>query len=246
MKNIYFASDLHLGAPNKIKSLEREKRFVSWLEEIRKDAESIYLLGDIFDFWFEYKKVVPKGYTRLFGKISEITDSGIPIFFFTGNHDMWTFNYLKDELGITEIYKEPIQLKLNNLTILLGHGDGLGNGDCFYKILKQIFRSRFCQFLFSRIHPNLGISIAEFWSKKSRKSNHFSDDKTDINNDPLIMYCKKMMIKNNIDYFIFGHRHTPMNINLGNNTRYINLGDWISKNSYAVFNGKEIELKYFN
>ena len=242
MKKIFFASDLHLGSPNNKESLKREKHFVKWLNSIKNEAEAIYLLGDIFDFWFEYNKVVPKGFTRLLGKLSELTDYGIDIYFFTGNHDMWTYTYFKNEIGIKKIYQKPIKIKLNGKLFFLGHGDGIGNGDFFFKILKSLFKSSICQFFFSLIHPNIGISIAQFWSKKSRESKEGSMEK----HENLINFCYQKMEKDKIDYFIFGHKHKDEKIKIGKNTFYINLGDWISLNSYAVFDGKEIDLKYFN
>ena len=244
MSKIYFASDLHLGVPNREKSLERERLFVQWLDEIKVDAEAIYLVGDVFDFWFEYKKVVPKGYIRLLGKLAEISDSGIPIHFFTGNHDMWLFDYLEKEIKVS-IYKDPIEISLKGKQFFIGHGDGLGPGDKGYKIIKTIFRSRICQWLFERIHPNLGISIAEYWSKKSRIANGVKDEKFYGEDELLTQFCKEKMKTNEVDYFIFGHRHLPLEINLGDNTTYINLGEWVNYNSYAVFDGKKIELKRY-
>lgn len=245
-KKIYFASDLHLGVPNKIKSLEREKRFVRWLEHIEQDAEAIYLLGDIFDFWFEYKQVVPKGFCRLLGKLAQLSDSGIPIYFFTGNHDLWAFDYLIEEVGIKAIYKKPIQIELAGKHFFLGHGDGLGPGDKGYKFIKKIFSSSFCQWLFARVHPNLGVSIASYWSKKSRIANGQKDEINHGDNEWLTQFCKEKMKTISVDYFIFGHRHLPLDIDLGENTRYINLGEWVNYNSYAVFDGDKLELKYFN
>ena len=244
MSKIYFASDLHLGVPNREKSLERERLFVQWLDEIKVDAEAIYLVGDVFDFWFEYKKVVPKGYIRLLGKLAEISDSGIPIHFFTGNHDMWLFDYLEKEIKVL-IYKDPIEISLKGKRFFIGHGDGLGPGDKGYKIIKTIFRSRICQWLFERIHPNLGISIAEYWSKKSRIANGVKDEKFYGEDELLTQFCKEKMKTTEVDFFIFGHRHLPLEINLGDNNTYINLGEWVNYNSYAVFDGKKIELKRY-
>ncbi len=245
MSKIYFASDLHLGVPNKEKSLEREKLFIQWLDQVKKDAEAIYLLGDVFDFWFEYKKVVPRGYVRLLGKLAEISDSGIPIHFFTGNHDMWVFDYLEEELNI-KIYRNPIEVTLKGKTFLLGHGDGLGPGDKGYKIIKMIFRSKICQWLFSRIHPNLAFTIAENWSKKSRIANGVKDEVNLGEKEWLTQYCKQKMKTSDAEFFIFGHRHLPMEVDLGNNKRYINLGEWVNYNSYAEFDGDKLELKTFS
>ena len=244
MSKIYFASDLHLGVPNKEKSLVREKLFVQWLDEIKTDAEAIFLVGDIFDFWFEYKKAVPKGYVRLLGKLAEISDSGIHIHIFTGNHDMWLFDYLEDEIN-AHIYREPIEISLKGKYFFIGHGDGLGPEDNGYKLIKKIFKNKLCQWLFERIHPNLGISIAQYWSKKSRIANGEKDESYHGEKEWLTQFCKEKMKTIEVDYFIFGHRHLPLEVDLGNNTTYINLGEWVNYNSYAVFDGKKLELKRY-
>ena len=244
MSKIYFASDLHLGVPNREKSLVREKLFVQWLDEIKNDAEAIYLVGDIFDFWFEYKKAVPKGYVRLLGKLAEISDLGIPIHIFTGNHDMWLFDYLEDEIN-AHIYREPIEVSLKGKSFFIGHGDGLGPGDKSYKLIKKIFKNKLCQWLFERIHPNLGISIAQYWSKKRRIANGKKNESYHGEKEWLTQFCKEKMKTIEVDYFIFGHRHLPLEVDLGNNTIYINLGEWVNYNSYAVFDGKRLELKRY-
>jgi len=244
-KKIYFASDFHLGVPTYEKSLEREKRIVRWLDEIKQDAEEIYLMGDMFDFWFEYKHVVPKGFVRLLGKIAEITDSGIPVTFFTGNHDMWMFDFFPKELGV-KLYREPIVREYNGKKFFLGHGDGLGPGDRGYKFIKKVFANPVCQWLFARLHPNFAMGMAHYWSKKSRLANGTSDEKfTGEENEWLIVYAKEVLKQQHYDYFIFGHRHLPLDINLGN-SRYINLGEWIKYNTYAVFDGVNLELKSFD
>jgi len=245
-KKIYFASDFHLGAPDEKTSSEREKLLVKWLDEIKVDAQEIYLVGDIFDFWFEYKHSIPKGFVRLQGKIAEITDSGIPVHVFTGNHDMWIFDYLPKELGVS-LYRGPIEREYNGKQFLIGHGDGLGPGDTQYKMLKAVFASKICQWAFARIHPNLGIGIANAWSRNSRKSSinydevYHGDDK-----EMLVLYCKDYLNKNpNIDFFVFGHRHLPLNMKIGEKSTYINLGEWIKHNTYAVFDGEKMELKEY-
>ena len=241
-KKIYFLSDFHLGAPDYESSLEREKRIVAFLDEIKNDAGEIYLLGDIFDFWFEYKSVVPKGFIRLLGKIAEITDAGIPVHFFTGNHDMWMFDYLSRELNVT-IYKEPIIKDFNGKRFFIGHGDGLGPGDKGYKFIKLVFANPVCQWLFAWLHPNIGIGLARFWSGKSRVTTEMKFQGED--KEFQIIYAKERLSKEHFDYFIFGHRHIPLDIKLNGNSRFINLGDWIINNSYAVFDGNDIELKYY-
>lgn len=244
-KKIYFASDFHLGVPTHKKSLEREKRIVNWLDMVKKDAQEIYLMGDLFDFWFEYKYVAPKGFVRLLGKIAEITDSGIPVTLFTGNHDMWMFDYLPKELGVN-IHRDSIQREYNGKTFFLGHGDGLGPGDKGYKFIKKVFANPFCQWLFARLHPNLAFGMANYWSSKSRMANGPQDEKfTGEENEWLIVYAKEVLKKQQYDYFVFGHRHLPLDIDLGRNSRYINLGEWFKYNTYAVFDGKTLELKEF-
>lgn len=244
-KKIYFASDFHLGVPNHEKTLVREKLIVKWLDEIKHNAQEIYLMGDVFDFWFEYKQTAPKGFIRLLGKIAELTDSGIPVHFFTGNHDMWMFDYLPKEIGIT-IYREPITRTYNEKKFYLGHGDGLGPGDNGYKFIKKIFSNSFCQWLFARLHPNFGMSMAHYWSRKSRLSNGPNDEKfMGEEKEWLVIYAKDILKKEHFDYFIFGHRHLPLDIKLQENSRYINLGEWVNYNSYAVFDGNNLELKYY-
>jgi UDP-2,3-diacylglucosamine hydrolase len=240
---IYFASDFHFGVPNYSTSREREDLVVSWLEEIRKDAAEIYLMGDIFDFWFEYDAVIPKGFIRFQGKLADLADSGIKITFFKGNHDMWMFDYFVKELGI-QIISEELILERNGMKFYLHHGDGLGPGDAKYKILKKIFRSEFCQWLFARIHPNLGVAIARKWSKHSRLQNNQKEEFQDLEKEWLVSYSKELLLKEHYDFLIFGHRHLPLDVQLGD-SRYINLGEWMNFNSYAVFDGENLELRYF-
>jgi UDP-2,3-diacylglucosamine hydrolase len=239
---IYFLSDFHLGAPDYEKSLEREKKIVKFLDEIKKDATEIYLLGDVFDFWFEYGKAIPKGYVRLLGKLAELSDSGIKLHYFTGNHDMWVFGYLEKELG-AKIYRKPITREINGKKFYLGHGDGLGPADYGYKFIKAVFANPVCQWLFARIHPNLGMRIAEFWSGKSRIATadlHFHGEK-----EWLVMHSREILKREHFDYFIFGHRHIPIDMKLNEKSRYINLGEWIMHFSYAVFDGNNLELQYY-
>jgi UDP-2,3-diacylglucosamine hydrolase len=242
-KKIYFASDFHLGIPSYEKSLQREKRLVKWLERISEDAQEIYLVGDLFDFWFEYRHVVPKGYVRLLGKMAELRDRGIRITVFTGNHDMWMFGYFEQELGIP-VYHQPVRREWNGRLFYIGHGDGLGPGDQGYKFLKKIFRNRICQVAFSMLPPRWGMGIAFFFSKRSRLANgtndavYLGDEK-----EWLVIYCREMLLRSHVDYFVFGHRHLPLDVRLSEKSRYINLGDWIKYFTYAVFDGNEIVLK---
>jgi UDP-2,3-diacylglucosamine hydrolase len=239
---IYFASDFHLGAPNYESSLAREKRIVAWLDEVKTDAAEIFLIGDVFDFWFEYKRAIPKGFVRLQGKIAEITDSGIPVHWFIGNHDMWIFDYIPKELGV-KMYKTEIEREFFGKKFMIGHGDGLGPGDRGYKFIKKVFRNKVCQWMFARLHPNFGIGLANLLSRKSRvatgqaDATFYGEDK-----EMLIQYCKSKLTEKHFDYFVFGHRHLPIEFELSANSKYINIGDWITYFSYAVFDGEKLEL----
>ena len=244
-KKIYFLSDAHLGVPSHEKSLVREKLLIKWLDEASKDAEEIYLMGDLFDYWFEYKTVVPRGFVRILGKLAELTDRGLPITLFTGNHDMWMFDYLPSEIGV-KIYREPITRVFNGKKFYLGHGDGLGPGDTGYKILKKVFNNKICQWMMARLHPNFGVGLGNYWSRKSRASTG-NTDKEYLGNDKewLAIYAKEILKTEHFDYFIFGHRHLPINIKIAKNSTYINLGDWLNYFTYAVFDGEKLELKEY-
>lgn len=243
-KKIYFASDFHLGVPSHQASREREDRIVRWLAEIQKDASEVYLLGDIFDFWFEYATVIPKGFIRLQGKLAELTDSGIKVTMFKGNHDMWMFDYFQKELGI-EIISDELVIERFGKRIYMHHGDGLGAGDPGYKFLKSFFRSNFCQWMFARLHPNFAIGIAKYWSGKSRIANNVKEQRKIDEQEWLVNYSEEVLNKEHFDYLIFGHRHLPLDIPLKNGSRYINLGEWINYFSYAVFDGQNLVLEYF-
>lgn len=244
-KNIYFASDQHFGAPTAAKSKVREQKFVNWLDAIKNDAEHIFLLGDLFDFWFEYKKAVPKGFVRVLGKLAELSDSGIKIHFFVGNHDLWMNNYFETELNIPTYYK-PTEFVFNNKTFLIGHGDGLGPGDKGYKRMKKVFTNSFSKWLYRWLHPDIGIKLAQYLSVKNKLISGDDDVKfLGEENEWLVQYCKQKLQIKHIDYFLFGHRHLPMEINLAPNSKYINTGDWITHFTYAVFNANEIMLKSY-
>lgn len=244
-KKIYFASDFHLGVPTFGQSLEREKRVCRWLDSIKGDAAEIYLVGDIFDFWYEYRYTVPKGQVRLLGKIAEITDSGIPVHFFVGNHDLWMKDYFTQELNVS-IHHHPITRTYNGKVFYIGHGDALGPGDKGYKFLRKIFASRLCQWLFSRLHPNLAFYIARRSSKRSRVITGDSDEKfLGAENEWLYLFSRDYLKTHQVDYFIFGHRHLPLDLDVEGKARYINLGEWIQYNTYAVFDGEKLELRKF-
>lgn len=242
---IYFLSDFHLGAPDQASSLVREKRIVQFLETIRKDATEIFILGDMFDFWFEYTRVVPKGFVRLLGTLASITDAGIPVHFFIGNHDMWMKSYLQKEMNIL-VYQEPKEFYYQNKKLLIGHGDGLGPGDHGYKFIKKVFRNPVCTWLFGILPPYLGMGIADFFSRKSRAKTGQTDEVfMGEDKEWLVLYAKDILKKEHYDYFLFGHRHLPLEIRLNANSVYVNTGDWIKYNSYAVLENGNLNLYYY-
>ncbi len=226
-------------------SLPREKKFVAWLDHVKKDAAALFLLGDLFDFWFEYKTVVPKGFTRTLGKLAEISDSGIPIYFFVGNHDLWMRDYFKTELNI-EVFHKPQNFRFNNTSFLIGHGDGLGPGDKGYKRMKKVFTNPFSKWLFGWLHPDIGVRLAQYMSVKNKLISGDDDAKfLGEDNEWLVQYCKRKENEQHRDYYIFGHRHLPLNIRLSEHSKYINLGDWIQYYTYGEFDGTTLELKTF-
>ncbi len=241
-KKIYFASDNHLGAPTSQQSLPREKKFVRWLDSIQQDAAAIFLLGDLFDFWFEYKTVIPKGFTRTLGKLAEIADAGIPIYYFVGNHDLWMDGYFEEELGIP-VYHTPQEFIAGTTTFFVGHGDGLGPGDKGYKRMKKVFTNPVAKWFFRWLHPDVGVRLAQYLSVKNKLISG-DDDVTFLgeDNEWLVQYCKRKLADKHRDYFVFGHRHLPMQIQLQPDAQYINLGDWIVHDTYAVFDGQALEL----
>lgn len=242
----YFASDFHLGAPDKESSFEREKKIVAWLDEIKTDVTELFILGDVFDFWFEYKKTIPRGYIRLLGKLAEISDSGVPIHWFIGNHDMWIFDYIPNEVKVT-LHRDPIWRTLNGKKFYIGHGDGLGPGDRGYKFIKKVFRAPFSQWVFARLHPNFGIGLADYFSSKSRKVNQEEDKKfLGKENEWLAIYSEEIGAKHQVDYFVFGHRHLPMRLRLDTGGIYVNIGDWITNFTFGVFDQQGFELKGYH
>jgi len=242
---IYFASDLHLGIPDHAASLEREKRFVRWLDSIISDAQAIFIVGDLFDFWFEYKQVVPRGFVRVLGKLAELRDAGVPIYFFTGNHDQWMKNYFEEELNIP-IFHQPERIEIAGKKFLIAHGDGLGPGDHGYKFLKKLFRGKFTRWLFARLHPNFGIWLGKKWSRDNRLIS--GDEQLQFLGEEkewLIQYARGVLKLEHIDYFIFGHRHIVLEYPLNEKSTYYNLGDWITYDSYAMFDGEKMMMKSF-
>ena len=242
---IYFASDQHFGAPTPELSFPREQKFVAWLNEIKKDAEAIFLLGDIFDFWFEYKTVVPKGFVRVLGKLAELKDEGISIYFFVGNHDLWMNDYFQKEFNIP-VYHNNKEFTFNEKTFLIGHGDGKGPGDIGYKRMKKVFTFPFSKWLFRWLHPDIGVKLAQYLSVKNKLISGVEDVKyLGEENEWLVQYCKRKLETKHYNFFIFGHRHLPLEIELNENSKYINLGDWIGYFTYGVFDGEKMELKVY-
>ena len=245
IKKIFFASDFHLGADGRLTSLEREKKIVDWLSSIQGEMEALYLVGDIFDYWFEYKTTIPKGFTRFLGKLAELRDEGIPVFFFTGNHDMWMFDYFEKEFGIP-VYHKPIQINLQGKNFFIGHGDGLGPNDVGYKLIKMVFSNRFCQWAYARLHPNFGIWLMKKFSHKSRGFGGDDNDFHGRDKEMLVQYSERKLENLSIDYFIFGHRHLPLKVKLSNKTSYYyGLGDWTHYQSYGVLDNGKLSLQYY-
>ena len=245
-KKIYFASDFHLGIPDRATSIARERRLCNWLDEVSKDAAEIYLVGDLFDTWFEYKNVVPKGYTRFLGKLASLTDAGLHIEAFTGNHDLWMHGYFEEELNI-QVHHHPIERIYNGKKFFIAHGDGLGPGDNGYKLLKKVLRSPFSQWLYRRLHPDTGVGMAGWFSRLGPK--HTDDNSEEKFQGPdkewLVQFALDKLKQEHIDYFIFGHRHITLEYPLPQNSLYVNLGDWLRFDSYAEFDGKDLRLKYY-
>jgi UDP-2,3-diacylglucosamine hydrolase len=244
VKNIYFASDFHLGSPNHTQSRLREDKIVRWLEFIKPNCSELFLMGDVFDFWFEYKYVVPKGFIRLQGKLAEMADAGVKIYFFKGNHDMWVFDYFTKEIGLEIISDEKI-IERGGKKFYLHHGDGLGPGDAKYKFLRKIFRNPVCQWLFSMLPPRIGMGVANAWSQHSRAAGANEECFEGKEKEWLAIYAEEVLQKEHFDYFVFGHRHLPLEIDLNRESTYINIGEWLTFSSYGVFDGENLRLEYF-
>lgn len=238
---IYFASDFHLGLKTGSPPVERERKVVSWLNSVKADAREIWLLGDVFDFWWEYKQVVPRGFTRFLGTVSSITDSGIPVHFFTGNHDMWVTDYFSAECGMM-IHTSPLTTTFDGKKFHLAHGEGLGTNDKGYKVLLAVFRNKPLRALYSSLHPTIGMSIGHKWSLSSRLAKGIRKEYLGEENEDLVRYARSVMQKENIDFFIFGHRHLGMMLELKEGSRILFLGDWIKSGSYGVWDGSELRF----
>lgn len=244
-KRIYFASDFHLGIPDAASSFEREKRIVRWLNQIKDDCQELFLLGDLFDFWYEYKLVVPKGFIRIQSKIAEFTDAGIPVHFFHGNHDLWQFGYFEKELGV-QVHAKPIIRQLGKHQFYIGHGDGLGSGQHKFKLILWIYRNPFFQRVFGFLHPSIGMGFANWLSHRSKLKTFDGNFTFYHEKEFLIQHCRSLIAAGDAsDYYVFGHRHLPMLFDLGGNKTYANLGDWIGYNTYAVYDGNELKIETF-
>lgn len=246
-KKIYFLSDAHLGSWALEHRRTHERRLVNFLDEIKHEAAAVYLLGDIFDYWYEYKYVVPKGYTRLLGKISELTDRGIEVHFFTGNHDIWCKDYFVEECGMV-MHREPITIDLYGKEFYLAHGDGLGDESRNFKMLRAMFHSHTLQTLFSAIHPRWTVKLGLTWAKHSRlkREEGKEPDYMGEEREPLIRYTKEYLKTHpDINYFIYGHRHIMLDMMLTRQARIIIVGDWIKYFSYAVFDGNELVIDQY-
>lgn len=242
-KKVYFASDQHFGAPTPELSRPREDRFVAWLDAIKEDAHMLFLVGDLFDFWFEYRTVVPKGFVRVLGKMAELRDRGIAIHFFVGNHDLWMHDYFEKELGIP-VFHDNQEYTFNDKQFLIGHGDGKGPGDKGYKRMKKVFTNPLSKWLFRWLHPDIGVRLAQYLSVKNKLISGESDVKfLGEENEWLVQYAKRKLETKHYDFLVFGHRHLPMVLEVAPNAQYVNLGDWIGYFTYGVFDGERFELK---
>lgn len=245
MKHHFFASDFHLGAHADGGSRDRERKVVRWLHSIADRADTVYLLGDVFDFWFDYRDVVPRGHTRLLGTLADLSDAGVNIHFFTGNHDLWLFDYFQTELGAT-IHRQPLSLILGGKQFVIGHGDGLGPGDHRYKFTKAVFSNALAQRLFAALHPRIGVGLARYFSRKSRETTGQLDDQyLGDEREFLVQYCVSELKNRHVDFFIFGHRHLVIDKPLPGGARYINLGTWFGAAHYAEFDGQQLHLRSF-
>lgn len=242
--NTYFLSDFHLGARYFEEPRETERRVVDFLDSIKGDAKEVYLLGDILDYWFEYRYVVPRGFTRFFGKIAELTDLGVKVYWFIGNHDIWIFDYLPNELGV-EVIDGEVTKKIDGKVFFLAHGDGVGKQPRSFRMLRSLFRNRLCQKLYSAIHPRWTIPFALSWSNSSRKGDDEYPEYKGEENEFLEIFANDYLKSHKVDYFVFGHRHIMLDKKLQGGATLVVLGDWLHYCSYAVWDGNNLALKSF-
>jgi UDP-2,3-diacylglucosamine hydrolase len=243
-KRIYFASDFHFGIPDYSATRAREIRICKWLDSVKQDAQQIYLLGDLFDSWMEYKLVVPKGYVRFLGKLAELADAGIEIIVFTGNHDLWMHGYFEQELGI-KVFKHPQTIQIGSKQFHLGHGDGLSPQESTYRIMKYVLHHPVSQWIYRQLHPDLGLRLADYFSRLGPKHKYADLSMKEPEQEYQLQYAEMMLKKRHFDYFIFGHRHIPCCMELTSGAIFINLGDWISYDTYAVFDGQTTVLSKY-
>lgn len=243
-KKIYFASDFHFGIPNRAVSQERERKICQWLEQIREDAQQIYLMGDLYDSWMEYKKVVPKGTVRFLGKLAELSDAGIDIIIFTGNHDLWMHGYFEEELN-ARVYKTVKSLEINGKSFHIGHGDGLCTREKSYRLLKKLLHHPISQFLYHQLHPDLGLRLADYFSRLGPKHKYADLQLKPLEQEYQVIYAREVLQHTHYDYFIFGHRHIPMRLELSPGATLVNLGDWMSTYTYAEFDGEKLRLEKY-
>jgi UDP-2,3-diacylglucosamine hydrolase len=240
---IFFASDFHLGLDAGMNPLKREKHVVRWLRSIADEAKAIYLVGDVFDFWWEYKSVVPRGFTRFLGTVSELSDRGIEIHFFTGNHDMWVRDYLQKECGM-KVHTRPLKAEILGKIFYIAHGEGLGSREPGYRFLLWIFRNRFLRVLYSALHPRTGLAIAHGWSKHSRLAKNYMEEAEDLESEALVIHARNILKTDRIDFFIFGHRHIKLDYRVENSRIFI-LGNWFNAPCFLEWNGEKAELRDF-
>ncbi len=239
----YFIADVHLGL--RVGNWEeREAEFAKFLLSLPKNTKTLYLLGDIFDFWYEYKYVIPRGYTRTLGALATLRDSGVEIFLFKGNHDVWTYNYFEQELGMTPL-EQPSVVEIDNKTFCLGHGDGLGKTPFGFRAIRTVFHSKFLQFLFSTIHPRWAFALGHSWSKHSRlaKTDNGKGERYLFKGEgePLFIFAEEFARTRHIDYFIFGHFHTPTLLKLPSGAEFHILGEWIHSCQYLIWDGTSLK-----
>lgn len=244
-KSVYFVSDLHLGAPDYKSSRDRERHFLRWLDAVEDTMGVLFIIGDLFDFWFEYKRVVPKGFVRLLGRLAQINDRGIPIHFFTGNHDFWIRDYLSFELGFI-LHTEHKEFIISNKRFVIGHGDGLGPNDYGYKRMKLVLTNHLFKWFYRQLHPDVGVFIGDYLSRKNKVISGSEDLKyRGPEGEWLIKYAERKLESSYYDYFIFGHRHLPIFYEFSSGAIYLNTGDWLSHFSFGLFDGKALSLCYF-
>ncbi len=241
---VCFLSDCHFGLPDWPESRKREERLTAFLDSIAAEVTHLFLLGDVFDFWFEYKDVVPKHCLRFLGRLAELADRGVQVYYILGNHDMWSFSYIQEEVGLTQI-KGMVDVEINGKRVRMGHGDALDPKDYGYHLIKWIYAQPFNQRLFAMLHPRQSFALARAVSMKSRRAHEEADKVFLGEKEPIIRYCREVLEQTHFDYFIFGHRHLPADYPLTEDSRYFNTGDWLHHDSYLMLHEGEAVLSHF-